>query len=60
MRDDRARTGLHPPVGGREARERWGTLAATSLVIGGLPAGKWVGVLTTLGFAVAFTIHVLD
>ena len=22
--------------------------------------GKWVGVLTTLGFAVAFTIHVLD
>ena len=23
-------------------------------------AGKWVGVLTTLGFAVAFTIHVLD
>ena len=23
-------------------------------------AGKWVGVLTTLGFAVAFTIHILD
>jgi ZIP family zinc transporter len=23
-------------------------------------AGKWVGVLTTLGFAVAFTIYVLD
>jgi len=22
--------------------------------------GKWVGVVTTLGFAVAFTIHVLD
>jgi ZIP family zinc transporter len=22
--------------------------------------GKWVGVLTTVGFAVAFTIHVLD
>jgi ZIP family zinc transporter len=22
--------------------------------------GKWVGVATTIGFAVAFTIHVLD
>jgi ZIP family zinc transporter len=22
--------------------------------------GKWVGIATTLGFAVAFTIHVLD
>lgn len=22
--------------------------------------GKWVGVATTLGFAVAFTIHLLD
>ena len=22
--------------------------------------GKWVGVMTTLGFAVAFTIHSLD
>ena len=22
--------------------------------------GKWVGVMTTLGFAVAFTIHTLD
>jgi hypothetical protein len=40
----------------------WGTLAASSLVIGALVALRLrhVGVVTTLGFAVAFTIHTLD
>ena len=52
----------------------WGILAGSSLVIGAILAmlattmmpeafehgGKLVGVVTTLGFAVAFTIHTLD
>jgi ZIP family zinc transporter len=35
-------------------------LAETMMPEGYQYGGKWVGVVTTIGFAVAFTIHTLD